>query len=203
LKPEALLFDLGGVIFELDWERMFARWSRHAGVPASRLRERFAFDAAYERHERDEIAEHEYYASLRRSLGIDLTDAQFAEGWGAIFTVEIPQTVALLRTLRGKHPLYAFSNSNVAHASVWGARFAPALSVFDRVFVSCELGARKPERAASRARPAWRSSACSSSTTPRPTSPARAKRDSRRCWSARPRMWRAPCAVMASAELYA
>ena len=146
--PEALLFDLGGVVFTLEWERMFASWSRRAGVPVAKLRARFCFDAPYERHERGEIDARAYFAALRQSLGIELTDAQFAEGWGAIFTAEIAETVALLRSLRGKLPLYAFSNSNPAHARVWRDRFAMGLSVFDRIFVSCELGARKPEREA-------------------------------------------------------
>src|SRR3989440_2675940 len=109
---------------------------------------RYAFDAPYERHERGEIGESDYYASLRRSLGIDLTDAQFAEGWRAIFVDEIPETIELLRSIRPQIPLYAFSNSNAAHARVWRARFGSALAVFRKVFVSCELGARKPERAA-------------------------------------------------------
>jgi putative hydrolase of the HAD superfamily len=148
LKPEALLFDLGGVVFTLDWNRAFACWSRHSRVPIADIRARYRFDAPYERHERGEIGESEYYASLRRSLGIDLTDAQFAEGWGAIFVDEIAETVELLRSIRTKVPLYAFSNSNPAHARVWRARFAAALPVFRKVFVSYELGARKPERAA-------------------------------------------------------
>lgn len=148
MKIRALLVDLGGVVFTLDWERMFSHWARHARVPAAELRARFSFDAPYERHERGEIDEREYYAALRRSLGIDLDDAALAEGWGAIFADEIPETVALLRAARTKVPVYAFSNSNLAHARVWRERFASALTVFDRIFVSCELGARKPERAA-------------------------------------------------------
>ena len=148
MKPEAFLFDLGGVVFTLDWDRAFACWSRHSGVPVADIRARYRFDAPYERHERGEIGESEYCASLRRSLGIDLTDAQVAEGWGAIFADEIPQTVALLRAIGSKVPLYALSNSNPAHARMWRARFASALSVFRKVFVSFELGARKPERAA-------------------------------------------------------
>ena len=123
MKPEALLFDLGGVVFTLDWDRAFACWSRHAGVPAADIRARYRFDPPYERHERGEIAEAEYYASLRRSLGIDLTDAQFAEGWAAIFVDEIAETVELLRLVRSRVPLYAFSNSNPAHARVWRAAF--------------------------------------------------------------------------------
>lgn len=48
----------------------------------------------------------------------------------------------------GRRPLYAFTNSNVTHQAGWSARYAEVLQIFRRVFVSCELGLRKPERAA-------------------------------------------------------
>jgi FMN phosphatase YigB (HAD superfamily) len=147
-KVDALLFDLGGVIMGLDWDRAFSRWAAASGQSTEEVRRRYAFDAPYARHERGEIDAQEYFASLRRSLSLDLTDAQFAAGWDAIFCGEIAETVALLRTIKGRIPLYAFSNSNAAHQRVWSRQIESALRLFDRVFVSCELGARKPERRA-------------------------------------------------------
>jgi putative hydrolase of the HAD superfamily len=144
----ALLFDLGGVVMSLDWDRAFSRWAADSGVPADALRARYRFDLPYERHERGEIAEHEYYASLRASLGIDLSDAQWAAGWGAIFVDEITPTVRLIEAVKDRVPVYAFSNSNPAHERVWSRQFAPALAHFRKVFVSSSMGARKPERAA-------------------------------------------------------
>ena len=41
---DALLFDLGGVIMGIDFERCFASWSSDSGVPAAVLRSRHAFD---------------------------------------------------------------------------------------------------------------------------------------------------------------
>lgn len=149
MKPaDALLFDLGGVVMGLDWDRAFQRWGRASHVPPEALATLYTFDEPYERHERGEIGELDYYAALRRSLAIDIPDDDFRAGWGAIFTELVPETVALLEKLRDRVPLYAFSNSNVAHHAVWGRKFAPALANFRRVFVSCEMGLRKPERAA-------------------------------------------------------
>lgn len=147
MPADALLLDLGGVLLSLDWDRAFRHWARHAGADAQALRARYAFDEAYERHERGEIAEGAYYASLRRSLGIDIPDEEFRAGWGAIFTDEVADTVALLDELQGRVPLYLFSNTNAAHYRVWSAMMRRALSRFERVFVSSELGVRKPERA--------------------------------------------------------
>jgi HAD superfamily hydrolase (TIGR01549 family) len=145
---DALLFDLGGVVMSLDWDRAFSHWAGDSGESAAALRRRFRFDIPYERHERGEIGERDYYASLRESLGIELTDAQWDTGWGAIFTGEIAPTVDAIAKVKARVPVYAFSNSNAAHQRVWSRRFAGALGHFRKVFVSSELGKRKPERAA-------------------------------------------------------
>jgi putative hydrolase of the HAD superfamily len=147
-KPaDALLFDLGGVVMGLDWEPMFRRWGGACGVEPATLRGRYGFDAHYERHERGEIGEAAYFASLRQSLGIDIGDEDFLAGWSAIFTEPVHETVALLETLRDRVPLYAFSNTNAAHHAVWSRKFEAALGNFRRVFVSSQMGLRKPERA--------------------------------------------------------
>ena len=51
----------------------------------------------------------------------------------------------LLRSLRDQIPLYAFTNSNPTHMSVWADAYAETLRNFRRVFVSSDIGSRKPE----------------------------------------------------------
>ena len=142
---DAALFDLGGVVLAIDFQRMFARWAEASGEELETIRERFTFDTFYARHERGEIQALEYFASLRSSLRIDLSDAQFAEGWSAIYVGEIPGVAGLLRSLRDRVPLYAFTNSNATHMQVWANVYADTLKSFRRVFVSSEMGMRKPE----------------------------------------------------------
>lgn len=145
---DALLFDLGGVLIELDWDAMFARWSAASGVDAAQLRERFAFDAPYEMHERGEIDAARYFDALRERLGVAMSDAELEAGWGSIFPRAVPQTAAIVQALEGRVPLYLFSNTNASHQAVWSRDFAPALRPFRRLFTSCEIGKRKPDRAA-------------------------------------------------------
>ena len=147
-QVRALLFDLGGVIVDIDWDGAFAHWARHGKSDPAVLRSRFAFDEHYERHERGEIDARAYYQSLRRTLGVDLPHEVFDAGWKAIFPGLVAPTVALLRELEGRVPLYLFSNTNVAHQEEWSTRFAAALAPFERIFTSCDIGARKPEPAA-------------------------------------------------------
>jgi HAD superfamily hydrolase (TIGR01509 family) len=142
---DALLFDLGGVVLRIDWDRMFARWAYHAGEEPDTIRARFSFDASYARHERGEIGASEYFASLRSSLRINLSDDQFIDGWTAIYVGEILGVPALLNSLKDQIPLYAFTNSNPAHMDVWTKLYTETLKNFRRIFVSSDMGVRKPE----------------------------------------------------------
>jgi putative hydrolase of the HAD superfamily len=145
---DALLFDLGGVVIDIDFNRVFARWAKHAGCDERLVRERFSHDAAYCRHEVGEIGVADYFASLRTSLGIDLSDVQFLDGWNAIYIGEIAGIAGLLARARERVPLYAFTNTNRAHEECWAAQFAGLVTLFRKVFVSSTMGLRKPEPAA-------------------------------------------------------
>ena len=150
--PEALLFDVGNVLIEIDVERILARWAAHAGTDAERLRRRFTyFGPEYERHERGKITGGAYFESLRRMLGIDLSDAQFLDGWNAVFVGEVAGMRALVERAATRLPIYVFSNTNQDHYLVWSRRYADLLDCFTAVYASCTLALRKPEAAAYRA----------------------------------------------------
>ena len=140
----ALLFDLGGVVIEIDFGRVVQAWADAARVSHSQIAERFSLDAAYEAHERGEIGAHEYCTHLRATLGVTLADEMLLSGWNQIFVGAIPGVEALLESLAKSFPLYAFSNTNVAHQAFWQARYASLLQPFSQIFCSCDLGARKP-----------------------------------------------------------
>ena len=142
---KALLFDLGGVVINIDFNHVFESWAEYANQSVEDIKSRFAIDSHYERHERGEIKASEYFASLRKSLGINISDDEFKEGWNSIYIGEIPGVVKLLSDIKKKRPIYGFTNSNATHQSVWSLRFDNILMLFEKVFVSSEIGKRKPE----------------------------------------------------------
>ncbi len=142
---DALLFDFGNVLVEIDLQRAFASWAAASGTSAAAIAGRFRIDAAYEAHERGEIDASEYFASLRRSLGINLSGQQFLAGWNAIFLDEASGMRRLLRHLSGVLPLYLFSNTCECHKRVWMNRYKELLQPFSQMFLSCGLGMRKPD----------------------------------------------------------
>jgi len=142
--PQALLFDLGGVLIDIDFQRAFDAWGAAAATSGEALAGRFVFDATYHAYERGKIGEGEYFASLRAMLGISITDEAFLAGWNSIFVGPRPGVDAMLARLAERWPLYVFSNTSRAHKAYFEERFASLLSHVSEVYCSCDIGLRKP-----------------------------------------------------------
>ena len=147
-SADVLLFDLGRVVLDIDFNRVLANWAGHAGREVSHLAGPFSPDDAWRRHERGEISDAEFFSGLRTSLGIEISDAQFLEGWNAIFTGEMPETARSLARAGQRLPLYAFSNTNSAHVAHFSHAYADVLGHFREIYLSNTIGLRKPEAAA-------------------------------------------------------
>ncbi len=144
----ALLFDIGEVVIRIDWTRAFASWAQASGMPPERLAARFAPDGAYRAFERGEITAPEYYAALRRQLGIDVGDDAMQAGWNAIFAGLQAPVIDTIRRWRERVPVFAFSNTNRVHRQCLMRLYADEMALFTHFFDSSEIGARKPEAAA-------------------------------------------------------
>lgn len=145
MTVKALLFDLGNVVIDIDFERIFKKWSFYSGVPVEEMQAAFQMDAAYEQHERGEIEGVEYHQHLEQKLEMQLSYDQFCEGWNDIMVAPIDETVNILMSLKSQVSLYALSNANTLHKQYWEKTYPDELSHFEKVYVSSDIGRRKPE----------------------------------------------------------
>ncbi|HYW64979.1 MAG TPA: HAD-IA family hydrolase [Bradyrhizobium sp.] len=145
-SADALLFDLGRVVLDVDFKKTLACWAGHAGCEPAHLASKFSSrDEIYQRHEKGEISDGEFFAALRVALGIGISDAQFLEGWNAIFAGEMPGIAPLLARAAKRVPIYALSNTNGAHVEHFSAAYAGLLGHFRELFLSSAIGLRKPD----------------------------------------------------------
>jgi putative hydrolase of the HAD superfamily len=142
---DALLFDLGRVVINIDFGKALSCWAAHAGCAASDLATRFSRDDSYRRHETGKLSDAEYFQCLRASLGVTISDDQLLEGWNAIFAGEMPDIARLLARAGKRLPLYAFSNTNRPHVEYFSKAYANVLGHFREVFLSSTIGLRKPD----------------------------------------------------------
>ena len=147
LRPgtaDALLFDLGRVVIDIDFVQVVSRWAAHASCAPEHLAARFVRDEIYHGHERGTVSDAAFFAHLRAQLGIDISDAQFLEGWNAIFVGPMPGIAPLLARAAENVPLYAFSNTNQPHIAHFSPVYAELLGHFREIFLSSSIGLRKP-----------------------------------------------------------
>jgi len=145
---DVLLFDLGRVVLDINFDSVMATWAGHAGCSPADLASRFVVNDSFKHHETGRIDDAAFFADLRQSLGIGLSDAQFLEGWNAIFAGEMPGIAPLLAGAAQRLPLYAFSNTNPAHVTHFSKTYAGVLGHFREIFLSSSIGLRKPDAAA-------------------------------------------------------
>jgi putative hydrolase of the HAD superfamily len=147
-RIEAFVFDLGGVVLDIDFDRVFANWARSSGLPESVVRERFQFDEAYEQHERGELSAANYHRSVSERLGVELSFDDWKRGWNDLFLGLIPDTLRLVEGLASRYPVHGFTNTNETHRLEWFERFPQLATAMHSIFISSRIGLRKPEAAA-------------------------------------------------------
>lgn len=127
---------------------MLAQWQPHSRLTAAEMRSRLRIDEPYCRHERGEIDADRYMRHLAEVFQIRTDTATVAAGWNAMLARPIDATLSLIAEARQRLPCFAFSNTSAIHRETWLARFPNLEGAFDRLFLSFEMGLRKPDPAA-------------------------------------------------------
>lgn len=142
------IFDLGNVIVDIDFKRVLGVWSNLSGTPLAVLAERFSMGEVFQRHERGEVSDEEFAARLCDEMGIALSFEQFAAGWQAVFVALRPEVIAIMQRLRNEgHRVVVLSNTNRLHCNYWPQRYPEVAAAADHLYLSQDLGLRKPEPA--------------------------------------------------------
>jgi HAD superfamily hydrolase (TIGR01549 family) len=144
-SADVLLFDIGRVVLDISFDKVMSVWAGHAGCAPDDLTARFVVNDHFKHHETGKVDDAAFFESLRQSLGIGITDAQFLEGWNALFTGEMAGIAPLLARAAKRMPLYAFSNTNPAHVAHFSQAYADVLGHFREIYLSSSIGLRKPD----------------------------------------------------------
>ncbi len=144
---KTIVLDLGNVVFDISFDRMYGYWAEQNGIDADKLRKRLVFDETYCQFERGELTPDEYRNYAIGKLGFEMDYAEFDRGWNRIYLDVLPGIATLVKALHSKYQLAVLTNTNTIHAERWREQYAAVLQYFNHVFCSFELGARKPERA--------------------------------------------------------
>lgn len=145
-----LIFDLGGVIINLEIERTINELASLGKVDPAFIKEKYLHHDEFKHYETGAIGDEEFRSFLRDMLNFGGTDQQLDDAWNAMI-LDIPaERLELLKRLRQQYGLFLLSNTNAIHMdcvherlSLHGAgNFDP---YFHKQYYSHLINRRKPD----------------------------------------------------------
>jgi HAD superfamily hydrolase (TIGR01509 family) len=147
-----IIFDLGGVILNLDNQRTEDAF---VSMGVTRFRDLFGLGHAasfFKEYEIGKIDDRQFVQSLKELAGVSVPDKTVVDGWNAMLLDFPPERIALLDELRKRYRVFLFSNTNALHLSALQQIYRDAYGGrnlddhFEKAYYSHLLGMRKPAK---------------------------------------------------------
>lgn len=151
MKLNNFIFDLGGVIIDLDESATLKSFAKIADKTEDEIKEFYQSTDAFIKYEKGLISDSQFRISLKKFLGIHLTDLEIDEAWNAMLGKIPLERLKLLQSLRSNNKVFILSNTNAIHIKAFNKILNEVsgkknLNDFaDKVFFSHDLQMRKPD----------------------------------------------------------
>jgi len=141
-RIEAVIFDLGRVIVEIDFTRSLFRLFQDFEQPSQDFIQQLMEDDLIHRYNTGQIQPWEFYEAVKEKFKLEIGFEEFKDLWCDIF-LPMPGMEELIRELEGKVKLGVFSNTDPLH---WHHIYDtnPIMEIFTRPTLSFEIGMQKP-----------------------------------------------------------
>tara|TARA_B110000046_G_scaffold185510_1_gene227432 strand:+ start:144 stop:779 length:636 start_codon:yes stop_codon:yes gene_type:complete len=146
---KAIIFDLGGVILDIDYNRTVSAFKALQFKDFDRHYSQMKQSGVFDQLERGEIGEGEFVAIMKETIS-HASHEEIVAAWNAII-LDFPEgRLEYLKRVGKALPIYLLSNTNEIHL----ARFDEMLydstkthikDYFKKAYLSHEIGHRKPE----------------------------------------------------------
>ncbi|MEM8611469.1 MAG: HAD family phosphatase [Cyanobacteria bacterium P01_H01_bin.105] len=149
---DAIIFDLGGVIVNLDYGLTIKAFSELAGYDVSQQYSQQRQADIFSKFEVGSITTAEFRHGLMQLLNFEATDKAIDQAWSALILDFPPERVELVRQLSQKKRIFLLSNINELHLATSDLKFTEAMGYdigtlaeqFERAYYSHLVRDRKP-----------------------------------------------------------
>ena len=151
MKIKNIIFDLGGVIINLDYNRTANAFKelgfQHFDTIYSQKKQEHLFDD----FEKGILSPEQFRSILKQHFNKPVSDLEIDQAWNAML-LDIPaEKMELLNQLQTNYRIFLLSNTNIIHVKAFTAILENAYGpnafekVFEKVYYSCFLKMRKPD----------------------------------------------------------
>ena len=147
MNSPILVFDLGDVLYEVDYNKSLEKFKALAAIPFNPEPSEFFYLDLFNRFETGSLSEKAFRNEIRELLGSNPLDEEIDLAWNSMLQGVKNRRMADLVKLKKEYPLFLLSNTNPIHYRKLESECPGLFSLFDRSFFSFEMGIRKPSPA--------------------------------------------------------
>ncbi|WP_421764973.1 HAD family hydrolase [Ekhidna sp.] len=147
---DAIIFDFGNVLIDLDYPRVIRRFSEVAKKNTDEIEEMVVTAPVLQQFERGMIDPAEFRAEINKLLGTNMGERQFESIWNSMLKSITKERMDKVLKIGEKYRTYILSNTNIIHEIAYEEMImeetgkASLRDFVDEVFYSHEIGLRKP-----------------------------------------------------------
>lgn len=146
-----ILFDLGGVIIDIDWKKSVKAFADLTNSSFDELNQLMRKEELVQRIETGKMDSIEFRDWFCQVFNKDFDDAEIDNAWNAML-LEIPkERIELIKTLKENYSVMCLSNTNEIHINELNSKlsliseFDSLEKLMDKTYYSHLLKTRKPE----------------------------------------------------------
>jgi putative hydrolase of the HAD superfamily len=145
-----IIFDLGGVILDIDYDRTIQAFKNLGIQDFEQLYTQAAQTGFFDDFETGKMSSAAFITALQHKIENDISNAEIIHAWNAMLLDWDMRRLNLLLELRKHHRVFLLSNTNSIHQSSFmlslkqQTGLATLINHFDKIYMSHEIGLRKP-----------------------------------------------------------
>ncbi|MES2513103.1 MAG: HAD family hydrolase [Bacteroidota bacterium] len=146
-----IIFDLGGVIINLDIPRTIEEFNKISQKPFESFYTQMHQNSIFDLFDKGQISETDFFSEIKKAIDGQNSTDQLLYAWNAMLLDFPLSRLELLTTLRSKYRLFLLSNTNETHITEFEKRLFTTRGYknlepfFEKVYYSCRMGMRKPD----------------------------------------------------------
>lgn len=147
-----LIFDLGGVIIDLDFEAAYREFSLLSGLPTDEIISRTDGMMFFKDYEKGQISSSAFRRQVQELLDFTASDDSIDKAWCSMLGAIPANRLYLLQKLKSRFRTFALSNTNEIHVRKFNSIVKNSLGSihllhdhFEKVYFSHLMKMRKPD----------------------------------------------------------
>lgn len=149
-KIDALLFDLGGVLIDVNYHKTIDAFAQLGVQNPSNLYNQFGQNQLFDQYEKGEVSSKFFLEKLKTLTKIDTIESDIVTAWNAMIGDFPNEKLDFIADLSQHNPCFLLSNTNEIHLkkaieNLQKTAFKNLDDLFIKCYYSHIIGKRKPE----------------------------------------------------------